>query len=69
MDNKEHNIKVLAIRSDFVHHGEHSGYKQILKYTNPYQVIGVDERAVPKQSIYMNGYCWPYEFAWVKVPE
>lgn len=63
MHNQDQNIKVLAIRSDFIHHGEHSGYKQILKYTNPYKVIGVNERAEKKQPAYMNHYCWPYEFA------
>ncbi|MFT4661109.1 MAG: glycosyltransferase involved in cell wall biosynthesis [Patiriisocius sp.] len=60
------NMNVLAIRSDFIHHGEHSGYKQILKYTNPYKIIGVDERAEKKQSVLMNGYCWPYEFTALK---
>lgn len=56
-------MKVLAIRSDFVHHGEHSGYKQILKYTEPYKVIGVNERSPTPQSKWMNAYCWPYEFS------
>jgi len=59
-------INVLAIRSDFIHHGEHSGYKQILKYTDPAFVIGVNERAEKPQSAFMNGYCWPYEFAGLK---
>lgn len=56
-------MRVLAIRSDFIHHGEHSGYKQILKYTEPYKVIGVDERSPTPQSDWMNAYCWPYEFS------
>ena len=55
-------MKVLAIRSDFVHHGEHSGYKQILNYTKPYKIIGVNERSSVKQSKILNAYCWPYEF-------
>ena len=55
-------MKVLAIRSDFMHHGAHSGYKQILNYTDPYKVIGVNERSSVKQSKILNAYCWPYEF-------
>jgi glycosyltransferase involved in cell wall biosynthesis len=55
-------MKVLAIRSDFVHHGAHSGYKQILNYTKPYKVIGVNERSSVDQSKLLNAYCWPYEF-------
>ena len=36
-------MKVLAILTRFKHHGEHSGYKQILKYIKPIFELGINE--------------------------
>jgi len=36
-------MKVLAILTRFKHHGEHSGYKQILKYIKPTFELGINE--------------------------
>ncbi len=56
-------IKVLAIRTDFAHHGEDFGYKQILKYTNPFEVIGINERGELKtRSMLKKKYQWLFEF-------
>ena len=44
-------IKSLAIRTAFAHHAANSGYKRILEYTKPSEVLGVDEvtrTAVPR---------------------
>ena len=38
------NIRVLAIRTDFKHHGEDHGYKQILKGIKPVITLGINER-------------------------
>ncbi len=56
-------IKVLAIRTDFIHHGEDSGYKQILKFTHPYKVIGINERDTlnSESKLYLK-YPWLFEF-------
>ncbi len=57
------NIKVLVIRTDFKHHGELSGYKQILRYLNPYKIFGINER---DSSVKVPGlkikYQWLFEF-------
>lgn len=54
-------IRSLAIRTSFRHHGEHAGYKQILKYTKPVAVLGIDENA-PMPGILKRKYQWLYEF-------
>jgi len=60
-------MKVLAIRTDFKHHGDRFGYKQILKYTKPYKVIGIDERnsehPIP---VLKSRYPWLFEFEALK---
>ena len=54
-------INSVAIRSSFKHHAEHAGYKQILKYTKPVAVFGIDERnATP--SLLRQKSQWLYEF-------
>lgn len=60
-------MKVLAIRTDFKHHGDRFGYKQILKFTKPYKVIGIDERN-SKHSIPVlkARYPWLFEFEALK---
>jgi glycosyltransferase involved in cell wall biosynthesis len=60
-------IKVLAIRTDFIHHGEDSGYKQILKFTHPYKVIGINERdgLNHNSKLYLK-YPWLFEFSALK---
>ncbi len=59
--------KVLAIRTDFQHHGEDFGYKQILKFTQPFKVIGVNERnAAEKTPSIKKKYLWLFEFDLLK---
>lgn len=56
-------LKVLAIRTDFGHHGEYFGYKQILKYTHPHIVLGIDERSKTMQVNRLKlNYPWLFEF-------
>ena len=55
-------IRVLAVRTDFKHHGEQSGYKQILKYIHPTLTLGINERddaPVPARKL---KYPWLFEF-------
>jgi len=54
-------IRSLAIRTSFRHHAEHAGYKQILKYTNPVSVLGIDENAA-LPGLLKRKYQWLYEF-------
>ncbi|MCF8262738.1 MAG: glycosyltransferase [Melioribacteraceae bacterium] len=56
-------IKVLAIRTDFKHHGENHGYKQILKGIKPKFVLGINERD-PEEKIptVFKKYQWLFEF-------
>jgi glycosyltransferase involved in cell wall biosynthesis len=35
----------VAIRSSYFHHAQNAGYKQILKYTKPKAVFGIDENS------------------------
>lgn len=35
----------VAIRSSYFHHAQNAGYKQILKYTQPEAVFGIDENS------------------------
>jgi glycosyltransferase involved in cell wall biosynthesis len=60
-------MRILAIRTDFTHHGDRSGYKQILKFINPEIVIGNDERNQTTRWFLLKKYPWLYEFiAWRK---
>ena len=55
-------MRVLAIRTDFSHHGEYSGYKQILKFIRPAVVLGRDERAGNPPTGLREKYQWLYEW-------
>ena len=55
-------MRVLAIRTDFSHHGEHSGYKQILKFIRPAVVLGRDERTGTPPTGLREKYQWLYEW-------
>ena len=35
----------VAIRSSYYHHAENAGYKQVLKYTKPKAIFGIDEHS------------------------
>lgn len=62
-----HNVKVLAIRTDFQHHGENHGYKQILKRIRPEVVLGINERSTEYQNnILFRKYQWLFEFKAVR---
>lgn len=57
------NIRVLILRTDFKHHGEDSGYKQILKYIKPYKIFGINERdSSDNRSKLKSKYPWLFEF-------
>lgn len=51
----------IVIRSSFYHHAKHAGYKQILKYTQPKAIFGINENE-PAPSIWKQKYQWLYEF-------
>jgi glycosyltransferase involved in cell wall biosynthesis len=60
-------INVLVIRTDFGHHGDQFGYKQILKFTHPYKVIGIDERNKKDEASFLKKkYPWLFEFTALK---
>ncbi len=60
-------IKVLAIRTDFGHHGDQFGYKQLLKFTHPYKVIGINERNEKDPDSWLKRkYPWLFEFTALK---
>lgn len=52
--------KVVAIRTDFKHHGPNAGYKQILNYIDTLAVLGIDENI--GASRFKQKYQWYYEF-------
>jgi len=55
----------LAVRSRYAHHAEHSGYRQILRYTRPVAEIGIDERGPAPPNRLLKRYPWLYELiAW-----
>lgn len=54
--------KVLVIRTDFRHHGDNFGYKQILKFIKPIKILGVNERSEQKISLLKKKYQWLFEF-------
>ena len=55
-------LRVLAIRSKFKHHGEYSGYKQILKYIQPEIELGIDEESNLHTPILFKKYQWLFEW-------
>jgi len=52
----------IAISWYFAHHAKHNGYKQILKYTQPLAVVGIDERQPAAAEPWHRKYPWLYEF-------
>ena len=55
-------LRVLAIRSKFKHHGEYSGYKQILKYIQPEIELGIDEESNLHTPSLFKKYQWLFEW-------
>jgi glycosyltransferase involved in cell wall biosynthesis len=56
-------MKIAAIRTDFKHHGKESGYKQVLKFMNPFKVFGLDQNVTSKNhKWWLQKYLWLYEF-------
>lgn len=57
--------KIIVIRTSFKHHSKDSGYKQILKYTLPKRVFGIDENGKEKSNWFLKKYKILFEFkAW-----
>jgi glycosyltransferase involved in cell wall biosynthesis len=55
-------MKVLAILTRFKHHGEHSGYKQILKYIKPTFELGINEDDGEVVNNLKSKYQWLFEW-------
>lgn len=53
--------RILVIRTDFSHHGERSGYKQLLKFIHPVVVLGVNERTAEHTLGMRSRYQWLFE--------
>jgi len=60
-DQSHSTLRILVIRTDFSHHGEYSGYKQLLKYINPSVILGVNERTGEHISGLKSRYQWLFE--------
>lgn len=57
------NKNIAVIRTDFKHHGAHSGYKQVLKYLHPKYVFGLDQNVTAHhENRLLQKYLWLYEF-------
>lgn len=58
----------LAVRTAYKHHGATSGYRQLLKHTNPEFVVGKNERNKSFSPLpVVLSYKWLYEWlAWIK---
>ena len=56
-------MKIAVLRTDFKHHGDNSGYKQILKFLKIWKIFGLDQNktAAHEQRI-LQKYLWLYEF-------
>jgi len=52
----------IAIRSSYSHHSQNAGYKQILKYTRPLAIFGLDESSNEVPKPYRNKYMWLFEW-------
>ncbi|MEZ4800758.1 MAG: glycosyltransferase [Flavobacteriales bacterium] len=55
-------IKLLVILTKFHHHGENSGYKQILKFLPPAIELGIDESQPKKTPRIKQKYQWLFEW-------
>ncbi|MCC6600478.1 MAG: glycosyltransferase [Crocinitomicaceae bacterium] len=55
-------MNVLVLLTDFSHHGEHSGYKQILQFIQPAFVLGVNERKGIHTTGLRSKYQWIFEW-------
>jgi len=55
-------MKVLAILTRFKHHGEHSGYKQILRYIKPTFELGINEDDGSEVGVLKSKYQWLFEW-------
>ena len=55
-------MKVLSILTRFKHHGENSGYKQILRYIKPTFELGINEDANVKLPSWKAKYQWLFEW-------
>ncbi|MBL7943067.1 MAG: glycosyltransferase family 4 protein [Flavobacteriales bacterium] len=56
------NKRVVVLRTDFSHHGAHSGYKQLLRYLRPFQVLGIREGEEDLVWKPKRKYQWLFEF-------
>lgn len=58
-------MRSIAITTYFAHHASFNGYKQILKYTQPQLILGVDERNAAAKAALATKYPWLHEWhAW-----
>ena len=59
-------IRLLVLLTKFAHHGDNSGYKQLLKFTHPAVVLGVNEETLQLKHGLKGKYQWLYEWEAVK---
>lgn len=52
----------VAIRSSYYHHSQNAGYKQILKYTKPKAIFGIDENSTEHIGTIYAKYLWLNEW-------
>ena len=59
------NLKHISVCTKFAHHGEKGGYKQLLRFTRPQWVTGIDETSPQSlfQKNFSSRYKWLYEFS------
>ena len=58
-------IPHIALRTDFAHHGSRGGYKQLLKFTKPAKIFGINDRHNSRLSSLSpwRRYKWLHEFS------
>jgi glycosyltransferase involved in cell wall biosynthesis len=54
-------IRSVALTTYFKHHAKHGGYAQVLNYTRPVKIFGIDENT-EMPSRFRQKYQWMYEF-------
>jgi glycosyltransferase involved in cell wall biosynthesis len=59
-------MRLLVLLTRFFHHGNNSGYKQLLKFTKPDFILGVNEESTDKNHGIKGKYQWLFEFAALK---
>ncbi len=59
-------MRLLVLLTKFSHHGNNSGYKQLLKFTKPNFILGVNEEEGVQNHGIKGKYQWLFEFTALK---